>query len=83
MWCLGSVDISAQPNECTDKAEKAKITLGELVKTRKDTPVLLDFIDEALDQMAFLIKMLVIVPLLLAVGSGWNNHFDAPLGQQE
>ena len=43
-----------------------------------------DLIDEALDQMAFLIQMFVVVPPLSAAGMGWNhrnratvhNHFE-------
>lgn len=62
--------------------QKAKKTRRQFVKAGKKATILLDFVDEALDQMALFVKMLVIVALLLAVSSRWDNGLH-PLIEQE
>ena len=74
---LGCVDISTKPNESADKAQEAKIALSELVKTRKDTTIMLDFVHKTFDQMPFTIAPGIVVSRLLTVGSGWNNRLGA------
>ena len=70
---LGSVDISAQPDECANETEKAKIPLGQLLKSRKDTAIVLDLADEALDQMTFFVKMLIVAIRLRTVRPRWDH----------
>lgn len=48
--------------------------MGQLVKTREDTPIMLDFVDETLDQMTFPVQMGIIVPYVLAPSARRNNR---------
>jgi nitrate/nitrite-specific signal transduction histidine kinase len=70
---LGSVDISAQPDECANETEKTKIPLGQLLKSRKDAAIVLDLADEALDQMTLFVKMLIVAIRLRTVRPRWNH----------
>jgi hypothetical protein len=47
--CLGSVDISTQPDESANEAQKAKIAFGQLLKSRENATIVLDLANEALD----------------------------------
>lgn len=49
----------------------------QLVKTRKDTPKMLDFVDKALHQMAFTVQPAVVVAQHLGTLMGWNDRFNA------
>ena len=42
---LGSVDISAQPDETSHKGQEPKKSGRELIESGKDTPIPLDFVD--------------------------------------
>ena len=72
---LGSVDISTKPDQSTNETEKAEISVGQFFKSRKDPTKILDFVDETFNQMAFFVKMHIILAQFLAFGSGRNNRF--------
>ena len=58
--------------------QKAEIAAGQLVKTRKDTAIMFDFVDKTLHQMTLTIKPLIVRSLsLFAFGSlvRWNDWF--------
>src|SRR5207248_1939579 len=52
---------------------------GELVITRSDAPIMLDFVEEALDEVALTIECEIAVALDLAIGLGRNHWRDRPL----
>ncbi len=58
---LGSVDVSAQPDENSGEGEKAEIAGGEFVETGEDAAIVFELVDETFDEMAFLIEMRIIV----------------------
>lgn len=46
---LGSVDISAQPDQGTDELDEAEITVCQFVKAGEHAPKMLDLADKTLD----------------------------------
>ena len=53
--------------------------MSEFVIARGDGSIVLDFVEEALDEISFAIECKVTVAVLLAVGS-WRDHWsDCPL----
>ena len=66
--------FSAQPDENSDKEQKAKETSIKLVKTGEDPPEMLDFVHETLGQMAFLVDVLIVVTRLSAIRAGRDNR---------
>ena len=72
---LGCVDISAQPNQRAGKLQKTKIAARQLVKTRKDSTKMLDFVDETFDQMAFTIQPMIIITRLMSILTRGNHDF--------
>ena len=82
---LGSVDISTKPEQDSDKSKEASVAVVELIKTGKDTPKPLNLVEEALNQMAFFVKMLVIVTWLEAMLAGrddWDGAHGSNLKHQ-
>ena len=57
---LGCVDISSQPNKCTDKIQKAKIRSIELLKSGKHPAKMLELIDKTLFILAAAISLITI-----------------------
>ena len=74
--------LSAQPDEGTDKAEKAEVTPSELFKSGEDATIMLDLVEEAFDYVALPIQIIIIVTRLLAVGSGRNDRNCPTLDDQ-
>ena len=72
---LGCVDISSQPDECPSEGQKSEMMLVQFFKARKETSVMLDFVEEALDQMSLLVQMFVVRSLFLAVFSRRYHRF--------
>src|SRR5450432_978144 len=79
---MGSVDISAKPNERAGKLQEAKIAARQLVKARKDPTKLLDLVNETFDQMALTIHPMVIISRLLSVLTRGNHHLGTTLHDQ-
>src|SRR5579871_4679587 len=77
IFFLGSVDILAQPNQGTGELQKPKITTGQFVEARKDTPKMLDFADKALNQMPFAVAPIIIFSWLFSVDFRRDDHFNA------
>jgi hypothetical protein len=50
------------------------MALVQFFKSRKETPVMLDFVEETLHQMSLFVPMLVIFTLLFAVFSGRDHR---------
>jgi len=59
----------AQPDEHTDETQEAEISLGELVESRENAPIVFHLVDQALHQVAFFVEVSIIVVLLLAGGT--------------
>jgi hypothetical protein len=59
--------------------KEAEVVAGQLVKAREATSVMLKLADEALNQMTFLVKLLVIRARLFAVRLRRDNRFGSPL----
>ena len=53
--------FSTQPDESTNETQEAETSLGQLVESREDATIMLDFANETLDQVAFFVKMLIII----------------------
>lgn len=68
---LGSVDISFEPDECRHEAQEAHEALIQLIETGEEPPVVLELVDQALDEMALAVEMLVVV----ALAASWNDRF--------
>lgn len=54
----------SQPNKRGRKLDEGKITRRQLVVPGKDAPIVFNFVDEAFDQMPFLIEVGVVRSLL-------------------
>lgn len=54
--------------------EKSQVTTGQLIKTRKDTTKMLDFVDKAFHQMAFTVQPGVILTLSFGALMRRNNR---------
>ena len=70
---LGSVDISAQPNQSASEMQEAQIPAGEFVIACKNASEMLDLVDETLNQMSLLVKMPVIHTPFFAIRPGRNH----------
>ena len=55
--------------------QKTEITTGKLIKTRKYTPKMLDFVDETFHQVSFPVPPVIIGPSLFGPWVGWNDRF--------
>lgn len=51
------------------------MTLIQFLKAGKETPVMLDFIEETLDQMPLLIQMVIVFSLFFSVLARWDHCF--------
>ena len=65
--------FSTQPDERTNETQEAEISLGELVESRENAPVMLDLVDQAFHQMTLFVEMSIIVVLLLASSTRRND----------
>ncbi len=54
---------------------------GELVVACGDSSKMLEFIEEALDEVAFAVEREIASPLCLAIGLRWDNRSDTTLAQ--
>ena len=70
---LGSVDISSEPNERADKTKETQVVLCQLIKAREDSSIVLDFIDEAFNQVPLTIQVFVILTLVFAILARRNH----------
>jgi hypothetical protein len=59
--------------------QKAKIRAIQFLKTRKDTPKMLDFVDKTFHQMAFSIEPFIIRSQDFGTLMRRDNRFDATL----
>ncbi len=50
------------------------MTLVQFFKARKETPIMLDFVEKTFDQMPFFVDVFVILSLLLAIPAGRNHR---------
>ena len=75
---LGSVDISPQPNERTDKVDEAEIGAIQLVEAGEDAAKLLEFVDATFHEMAFAVEPGVVLSLDLGRLMRGNDRFTAP-----
>ena len=48
--------FSTQPDEGANKAQKAQVVTGQFIKPGEDTPIVFNFVDEALHQMTLFLK---------------------------
>ena len=55
--------------------QKAEIATGKLIKTRKYTPKMLDFVDETFHQVSFPVPPVIVSPSLFGSGVGRNDRF--------
>ena len=74
---LGSVDISSSPNEESDEVQEGHEVVSGFLETRGDTAIMLDLVEKAFDEMAFLVKMPVVDPLVEAVGTRRDDGLHA------
>ena len=59
--------LSSKPDEKGCDVDKSNVVASEFVEACEDSPEVLDFVDKAFDQVAFLVEMAVIESLVLAV----------------
>lgn len=74
---LGSVDISSSPNEESDEVQEGHEVVSGFLETRGDTAIMLDLVEKAFDEMAFLVKMPVVDPWVEAVGTRRDDGLHA------
>lgn len=63
----------SQPNINSHDVQKSQISLGCFVKSRKNTPKILDFPKETFDQMSLLINIFIIVSWVFSNFARGNN----------
>ena len=56
------------------------MALVQFFKARKETSVMLDFVEETLDQMTLLVQMFIVLSLFLAIFSCQYHRFSAFFG---
>lgn len=71
----------AKPDKRRCKAQKAKIALSKLVKTREDSAIVFDLVDETLNQMSLPVETGIVVAVIdpvLATGNDGDSacRFD-------
>jgi hypothetical protein len=59
------------------KFKKARQVTGGFLETPKDAAVMFDFVEEALDQMTFLVQLPIAGARLQAVRAGRNHRLSA------
>lgn len=74
---LGSVDISAQPDERTDEVDEPQIGAIQLVKAGEDAAKVLEFVDAAFDEVALAVQPRIVCALDLGRLMRWNHGFAA------
>ena len=72
--CLGLVDISFEPDQCRSKMQESHETSCEFFIASENASIPLDFVDETFDDVAFSVADSVIVPWLLAIAAGRDDH---------
>ncbi|MCB1803368.1 MAG: SUMF1/EgtB/PvdO family nonheme iron enzyme, partial [Gammaproteobacteria bacterium] len=71
---LGSVDISSSPNEEGNQVQEGHEVVSSFLETRKDAAIMLDLVEKAFDEVAFLVKMPVVDPRVEAIGTGRDDR---------
>lgn len=51
------------------------MALIQFFESGKETPVMLDFVEETFDQMTLLVQMVIILPLFFAILARWDHRF--------
>ena len=74
---LGSVDISPQPDERTDKLDEAEIGAIQFVEAREDAAKVLELVDTTLDQMPFAVEPGIVGTLHLGGLMRRDDRFSA------
>jgi hypothetical protein len=67
---------SFEPDQRADQVESGEIVACGFLVSGCDTPEVLDYVEESLDQIALLIKREVTFPFDLAICFGRDNHLD-------
>lgn len=75
---LGSVAISSQPNERTDKVDEAEKGAVHRIEAGKDAAKVLELVDTAFDEMTFAVEPRVVVALDLGALVRRNDRFTVP-----
>jgi hypothetical protein len=73
-FLLGSVDISSSPNEEGNQVQEGHEVVSGFLETRKDAAIMLDLVEKAFDEVAFLVKMPVVDPRVEAIGTGRDDR---------
>ena len=74
MYSRGIVDISFEPDQCRNKMQESHETSCEFVIASENASIPLDFVDETFDDVAFSVADSVIVPWLLSIAAGRDDH---------
>jgi hypothetical protein len=56
--------------------------VGQLLETGKDTAIVLDLANEALNQMTFLVQMGIVVSLFNTILAGWDDWNSPAIDNQ-
>jgi hypothetical protein len=62
--------------------KETEVIVSQLIKPREAAPEVLDFADEALDEVTFFVKFFVVLALLLAVTTRRNHRFGTHRGNE-
>lgn len=77
---LGRVDKS-DPEADGAEEDHGQIGSRGLFVARGDAPVLFEFVDQPLDQVAQTIELLVVADIFGSIGARWNDRFDIAVAQ--
>jgi hypothetical protein len=72
---LGSVDISAQPDERTNELDESQVGAVQFVEAGKDAAKMLELVEAAFDEMPLAIDPLIVFPLDLGSLMRRNHRF--------
>ncbi len=68
---------SPQPHHKSRDRDECEKCAGGFFVTRRDAPKMLDLVDEALDEMAFLVEFLVVRRNVISEGPGRDHRLGA------
>ena len=77
VFCLGSVDISSQPDKCAAEVKERQISFRQFFKAGENTSESPDLMGEKINEIQFSVNIPVISLRISSVGTLRNNRYNS------